>query len=118
MQRSNNNFGLHSNYLNYRALLAMSFFLENTELFEVYLNSDPNGSIFAGLGKISLMYFPRTFEKGKYNKEIIQTIKLPSASDYEKLSKDFLNILSYYDYCIIPYEFSKSELINYFLYIK
>lgn len=60
------------------------------------------------MGKISLMYFPITFEKGKYNKEIIQIIKLPAANDYEKLSRDFLNILSYYDYCIIPYEFAKN----------
>lgn len=64
------------------------------------------------------MYFPITFEKGRYNKEIIQTIKMPSASNYEKLSRDFLDILSYYDYCIISYEFSKEEVINYILYIK
>lgn len=61
MQRSNNSFGLFSNYLNYRALLILSFFLDSTELFETYLNSDPNGYLFAGLGKISLMYFPITF---------------------------------------------------------
>lgn len=64
------------------------------------------------------MYFPITFETVQYNKKIIQTIKLPSASDYEKLNKDFLSILSYYDYCIIPYEFNKAELINFLLHIK
>lgn len=33
MQRSNNIFGLNSNYLNYRALLILSYFLDSTELF-------------------------------------------------------------------------------------
>lgn len=30
MQRSNNMFGLNSNYLNYKALLVLSFLLDNT----------------------------------------------------------------------------------------
>lgn len=118
MQRSNNMFGLNSNYLNYKALLVLSFLLDNTELFDIYLSTDSKSGIFAGLGKISLMYNPITFEKVKYNKEIIQTIKLPSSSDYDRLSKDFLSILSYYDDCILAYEFTKGELISYLLFIK
>lgn len=30
MQRSSNTYGFKSNYLNYRALLALSFFLDST----------------------------------------------------------------------------------------
>ena len=59
------------------------------------------------LGKLSLRYFPITFEKQKYNKEIIQSIGLPSMQNYENIDQTFLSILSYSNECILEYEFTR-----------
>ena len=60
-------FGLKSNYLNLKSLMIMSFLLDNTNFFDIYLSLGINKTI-RDLGKLSLRYFPITFEKQKYNK--------------------------------------------------
>jgi hypothetical protein len=118
MERSNNSFGLSSNYLNYNKLLGLSFLLESTEIFDIYLSCEPKGSLFPGLGQATLTYFPVVFEKGKYIKSILQTIELCAANEHEALSRDFLSILSYYNDSLIQYSFTSYELLSYLLEIK
>lgn len=117
MERSNNLFGLNSNYLNLRALMVISFLLDNTDLFDIYLGKSVNRT-FRDLGKLSLRYFPITFEKPNYNKEIIQSIGLPSMQNYEQLNEAFLSILSYTNDCILNFEFSREEFLSFLLQIR